>query len=266
MLADSGCRELVLTGIHLSSYGRDLDEDISLADLILAMETIEGLDRIRLGSLEVGLIDDAFIQKVQGCSKLCPHFHLSLQSGCDSTLKAMNRRYTSKQFMEAVIRIMNAFPDAAFTTDVIVGFPGETEEDFEVSCRFVSEVGFADLHVFPYSPREGTVAARREDQIEAAVKQERSKRMIALGHEMQARFWSAYVGKQVQVLTEEFDPEQHVWIGYTPNYLRVHVQGCIKRNQLIPVKIEKVYSSNNGIYAKGVYDERQQNTVFQCDQ
>ena len=256
MLVASGCREIVLTGIHLSSYGRDLAEDIGLADLILAMEAIEGLDRIRLGSLEVGLIDETFISKVRECSTLCPHFHLSLQSGCDMTLKAMNRRYTSEQFMEAVVRIRAAFPDAAITTDVIVGFPGETEEDFEASLQFVKDVGFADLHVFPYSPREGTVAARRNDQVEAAVKQERSKRMIVLGHDLQMQFWSKYVGKEVQVLTEEYDPEQQVWIGYTPNYLRVHVHGSIKRNQLIPVKIEKVHQTNNGIYAEGVYDDR----------
>lgn len=255
-LADSGCREIVLTGIHLSSYGTDLSEDIGLADLILALEQIEGLDRIRLGSLEVGLITEEFISKVKGCHKLCPHFHLSLQSGCAKTLKNMNRRYTPEQFMDAVIRIREAFPDTAITTDVITGFPGETEEDFEESCRFVQAVGFADLHVFPYSPREGTAAAMRKDQVETSVRQERCRRLIALGMEMQKQYGAAYIGKDMQVLTEEYDPEQKIWVGYTPNYLRVHVRGDVRRNQLIPVHIEQVYQTNNGIYAEGVYDER----------
>ncbi|MCR5005716.1 MAG: tRNA (N(6)-L-threonylcarbamoyladenosine(37)-C(2))-methylthiotransferase MtaB [Clostridiales bacterium] len=256
MLSESGCREIVLTGIHLSSYGRDLPEDIGLADLILALEAVEGLDRIRLGSLEVGLIDDAFIARVRDCRKLCPHFHLSLQSGCEKTLKAMNRRYTPDQFMEAVQRIRAAFPDAAITTDVITGFPGETDKDFEESLQFVHDVSFADLHVFPYSPREGTAAAQRKDQIDKSVKQERSSRMIELGAALQRQFGAAYSGKDVEVLTEEYDPEQDVWVGYTPNYLRVHVHGMIQRNQLIPVHIENVHQTNNGIYAEGFYDER----------
>lgn len=158
--------------------------------------------------------------------------------------------------MDAVIRIREAFQDSAITTDVITGFPGETEEDFEESCRFVQAVGFADLHVFPYSPREGTAAAMRKDQVESAVRQERCRRLIALGMEMQKQYGAAYIGKDMQVLTEEYDPEQQVWVGYTPNYLRVHVRGDVRRNQLIPVHIEQVYQTNNGIYAEGVYDER----------
>ena len=256
MLAESGCREIVLTGIHLSSYGRDLPEDIGLADLILALEPIDGLDRIRLGSLEVGLIDDPFLEKVRNCRKLCPHFHLSLQSGCAKTLQTMNRRYTPEQFMQAVEKIRAVFSDAAITTDVITGFPGESEQDFEESLQFVRDVGFADLHVFPYSPREGTAAAQRKDQIEKAVKQERCSRMIELGNTLQMRFGAAYAGSDVEVLTEEYDPEQDVWVGYTPNYLRVHVHGSIHRNQLVPVHINNVHQTNNGIYAEGFYDER----------
>lgn len=250
-LADNGLKEVVLTGIHLSSYGRDLEGDEDLADLILAIAAIPGIRRIRLGSLEAGIITDRFMERIGGLKKFCPHFHLSLQSGCDATLKSMNRRYTAEEFYQAVLRIRRVFPDAAVTTDVIAGFPGETEADFEESLAFVRKVRFADLHVFPYSRREGTVAAARKDQIPKAVKTERAERLLTLKKELSEAFHSQYVGRTVEVLAEQ-ETEGGVWEGYTANYCKVRMQGEIHRNQILSVQIQYMESMGNEIYLVGV--------------
>ena len=263
VLVQSGCREIVLTGIHLTSYGRDLDQQTDLGDLICRLNEIEGLYRIRLGSLEVGLITKEFLEKVSGCAKLCPHFHLSLQSGAVRTLKAMNRHYTPEQFEQAVELLRQTFPDAAVTTDIICGFPGETPEDHSESMAFVRRVGFRDLHVFPYSAREGTAAALRKDQLPADVKNSRAHEMMALGREMAASFAKSLIGSKVQVLLER--QENECWEGYTPDYMKVRLEGRqdFLRNQIVPVKIQRMEWDKNDIVLTGEYDhERKQNSVL----
>ncbi len=255
-LAKNGIREIVLTGIHLSSYGRDLEDHPSLPDLILALDAIDGLERIRLGSLEVGLITDEYIEAVKKSTKLCPHYHLSLQSGAAATLKAMNRRYTPEEFKLAADKLRGAFPDVALTTDVIVGFPGETEQDFEESARFIKEIGFADLHVFPYSARGGTAAARRTDLfVDDGTKRSRSEAMIAIAKESELSFARQFVGQTLDVLIEQPIGDDSVWEGYTANYLRVRValpEGP-HQNTLVPVQIHSVVSAGKGTYLMGVY-------------
>lgn len=225
-LAKAGYKEIVLTGIHVTSYGQDLkDQGVTqdMGDLIASMSQIEGIERIRLGSLEPRLITQEFIEKVSHTDKLCPHFHLALQSGCDETLKAMNRKYTTEEFREAARLLREHFPDVALTTDVIVGFPGETIEQHEASVAFVKEIGFAEAHVFPYSKMEGTAAARRKDQISAEEKKRRSREMLAVTAESSEAFMEKMQGKTVDLILEEKDAQGGFWTGYTPNYMRVGV-------------------------------------------
>lgn len=221
-LAERGYQEIVLTGIHLSSYGRG--EEYDLGDLILAIAAIPQVKRIRLGSMEPRMITPSFIDKVRQTSKLCPHFHLSLQSGCNATLKAMNRRYSAEEYQEAVELLRKAYPDVAITTDIIVGFPGETEEDHQASLQFVSNIGFAEAHVFRYSKMEGTAAARREDQIDGTIKKRRSEEMLRITAASSERFMQQMQGQNVSVLLEEKDEATGSWTGYTPNYMKVAVQ------------------------------------------
>ncbi len=220
-LAQRGYHEIVLTGIHLSSYGRG--EDYDLSDLILAISKIPEVKRIRLGSMEPRMITSSFIHKVGQTRKLCPHFHLSLQSGCDVTLKAMNRRYSAEEYRSAVALLREAYPDVAVTTDIIVGFPGETEADHKASLQFVEEIGFAEAHVFRYSKMEGTVAAKRTEQIDGNVKKRRSEEMLKVTAESSKQFMERMQKQQVKVLLEEKEQATGCWIGYTPNYMKVAV-------------------------------------------
>ena len=220
-LAKAGFQELVLTGIHLTSYGRDLKSRPSLAEAVKAA-CVEGITRIRLGSLEPRVANDAFVEALRDMPQLCPQFHLALQSGSDSVLRRMKRGYNTTQFMAAVERIRAAWPTAAFTTDVIVGFPGETEEEFEDTLRFSKAVGFARMHVFPFSPRETTPAAEMPDQIPEHVKAERVRRLIALGDELAKNYHESFLGKTVPVLVEEKHKEGGM-VGYTPEYIHVRV-------------------------------------------
>lgn len=235
VLAKAGFTEVVLTGIHVTSYGSDLKKQEAdpagkeplkpvpdLADLILAISQIEGIERIRLSSLEPTLITEAFLDKVSQTNKLCPHFHLALQSGCDKTLKAMNRKYTTNDFRRAVALLRERYPMVAITTDIIVGFPGETEEDHLASLDFAREIGFAEGHIFRYSPMEGTVAARRKDQIDGNVKKRRSDEMLQVVAASTRQFMEGMQHKETQVLLEEKD-EDGYWTGYTPNYQHVAV-------------------------------------------
>ena len=220
-LAKAGFQELVLTGIHLTSYGRDLEGRPSLAEAVKAA-CVEGITRIRLGSLEPRVANDAFVAALKDMPQLCPQFHLALQSGSDSVLRRMKRGYNTTQFMAAVERIRAAWPTAAFTTDVIVGFPGETEEEFEETLAFSRAVGFARMHVFPFSPRETTPAAEMPDQIPENVKAERVRRLIALGDELAKNYHEGFLGKTVPVLVEE--PHKNGgMVGYTPEYIHVRV-------------------------------------------
>ncbi len=220
-LANAGFQELVLTGIHLTSYGRDLEGRPSLADAVKAAN-VEGITRIRLGSLEPRVANDAFVAALKDMPELCPQFHLALQSGSDSVLRRMKRGYNTTQFMAAVERIRAAWPTAAFTTDVIVGFPGETEEEFAETLRFSEAVGFARMHVFPFSPRETTPAAEMPDQIPEHVKAERVHRLIALGDKLAKNYCEAFLGKTVPVLVEEKHKDGGM-VGYTPEYIHVHL-------------------------------------------
>ena len=202
-LAGNGYREVVLTGIHLSSYGIDFDGERHLLELIRAVHEVEGISRIRLGSLEPGIITEEFAESISSLPKMCPHFHLSLQSGCDDTLRRMNRRYTSAEYYEKCQILRKYFDHPALTTDVIVGFPGETEEEFRQSMEFVDKVDFYETHIFKYSRREGTKAAAMEGQVSEQVKAQRSALMISLGERKRKAYEESFVGKDVEVLVEE---------------------------------------------------------------
>ncbi len=203
-LTQNGYKEVVLTGIHLSSYGIGLDNNedktSKLIELIVELSKIEKLERIRLSSLEPRIITDEFVSILSKNSKLCPHFHLSLQSGCDTTLKRMNRKYTTKEYKEKCDLLREHFHNPAITTDVIVGFPGETEEEFESSAQFLKDIDFAQMHVFKYSPRQGTLAEKMPNQVASNVKKERSKELINLGNEMEQKYMSSFIEKEEKVL------------------------------------------------------------------
>ena len=234
-LTEHGIREAVLTGIHLSSYGKDLQDGNDLLHLILAVNEIPGLQRIRLGSLEPRIITEDFVQGLRQAEKLCPHFHLSLQSGCEETLKRMNRHYTPEEYAESV-RILRAyFERPAITTDIIAGFPGESDRDFEASCVFAEAIGFYEMHVFKYSRRRGTAADRMTDQVPEQVKTERSARLLALSQEMSLAYRKAALGTREEVLTEEpviMDGKSFM-AGYTRTYIRALVPQEIPANTVI---------------------------------
>ena len=225
-LAASGCQEVVLTGIHLSSYGKERPEDQeNLLTLIQAVHQVDGIERIRLGSLEPGIITEEFAAAISSLPKVCPHFHLSLQSGCTTTLKRMNRRYTAEEYREKCEILRKYYPAPALTTDVITGFPGETEEEFEESRSFVDSIHFYETHIFPYSKREGTKAAGMPDQLTEQVKKERSRILIALGKEHQREYMEQILGQEKEVLFEEQQTVegQEYWTGHTMEYLKIAV-------------------------------------------
>ena len=222
-LAGNGCREVVLTGIHLSSYG--VDQGTSLLELIRAVHQVEGLCRIRLGSLEPGIITEEFAEALGELPKLCPHFHLSLQSGCTSTLKRMNRRYTAEEFEEKCRILRQVFDRPAITTDVIAGFPGETEEEFETTYDFLSRIRLYETHIFKYSRRHGTRAASMPDQVPEQVKGQRSDRLIALGEKNRRLFEQQYAGELTEVLFEEKTviEGKEYYTGYNKQYIKLAV-------------------------------------------
>ena len=225
-LTDAGYQEVVLTGIHLTSYGKDFEDGISLIDIIEMIGKIPEIKRIRLGSLEPRVITDEFMRRLTKVQSFCPHFHLSLQSGCDETLKRMNRKYTCSEYMEGCETIRKYYEDAAITTDVIVGFPEESDEEFEVTKKYLRDVNFAQMHIFKYSKREGTVAAANKNQVDDRVKSARSDVLIKLGREMHLEFMNKYLGKKVPVLFEEIIKVDSVeyYMGHTMEYLKVAVK------------------------------------------
>lgn len=240
-LAAHGYREVVLTGIHLSSYGIDL-KDTDLLQLIQAVHEIEGIERIRLGSLEPRIITEEFARTIAALPKMCPHFHLSLQSGCNATLQRMNRRYSAEEYFEQCQLLRKYFDNPALTTDVIVGFPGETEEEFEESRAFVDKVDFYETHIFKYSRREGTKAAVMEHQIAEQDKAKRSAVMIEMGQKKQAQYEAAFYGKQVEVLVEEKVQIEgtEYWIGHTKEYMKVALQSENNlENQLLTITLNQ---------------------------
>ena len=239
-LAEEGIKEVVITGIHIASYGKDLKEDIGLIDVLEKINEINGIQRIRLGSLEPMLINESFLKRLAKLEKICHHFHLSLQSGCDETLKRMNRRYTTEEFRNVVRLLRNTYDDVILTTDIIVGFPGETENEFERTYEFLKEINFYKMHVFKYSRRDGTKAATMPNQIAPNIQEERSKKLISLSNKNQQIYNESYVGKTVQVLFEE--ASKGYIKGHTQNYLVVNIKEDIEKfhNQIVPVKITSI--------------------------
>ena len=245
-IAEKGIKEVVITGIHIASYGKDFTvnkdfklQNYRLIDLLEEINKIEGIERIRLGSIEPLLITEEFIERLKKLEKICHHFHLSLQSGCDETLKRMNRRYTTEQFKNIVNILRNTYKDVNLTTDIIVGFPGETDEEFNKTYEFLKEIKFYKMHVFKYSPRKGTKAAVMENQIPGNIKEERSKKLIELSNKNEFEYNSKYIGKEVEVLFEE--EKVGVYKGHTQNYIIVYCESEEKLdNKIKKVKCKKV--------------------------
>ena len=222
-IAQNGIKEVVITGIHVASYGRDFENENGLIELLEKINEIEGIKRIRLGSLEPKIITEEFMQRLSKLEKMCHHFHLSLQSGCDETLKRMNRKYTTDEVKEIIERLRRYYDDVMLTTDIIVGFPGETEEEFETTYQFLKEVKLYKMHVFQYSPRRGTRAAVMPNQIDGNIKEARSKKLIELSNENQKMYNQQLVGKEVEVLFEDREEEDGItyFRGHTQNYILV---------------------------------------------
>ena len=226
LLADKGYQEVVFTGIHISSYGLDFRDGTDLLDLLEAASEVEGICRIRIGSLEPRIVTEEFAHRIASLEKICPHFHLSLQSGCDATLKRMNRHYSTGEYLECVRRLRSVYEHPAITTDVIVGFPGETEEEFEETKRFLEQIRFYEMHIFRYSRRKGTVADRMPEQIPEPVKAARSTELLKLEKEQSVAFRRCYIGEEETVLFEEqkvIDGRTYQ-IGHTTRYVKVAVE------------------------------------------
>jgi len=226
-LAEAGYREIVLTGIHTGGYGEDLD-NYRLSDLLADLEKIDGLERIRISSIEASQIDDRMLEVLGGSRKMCRHLHIPVQAGDDEILRRMRRKYTTEEYAAKIAYIRRAMPDVAITTDVIAGFPGETDAHFENGFRFIEQIGFAELHVFPYSKRSGTPAARMDGQVDEDVKRERVHRLIELSERMQAAYASRWVGREVDVIPEreaKGREGQGLLSGHSDNYLHVVFDG-----------------------------------------
>ena len=235
-LTDGGYKEIVLTGINLSFYGRG--EGMDLADAVLAVDKIEGIERIRLGSLQPDLLDWELLKKLSLSKKLCPQFHLSLQSGSDTVLKRMNRHYTTELYSQVVANIHKLFENATITTDIIVGFPQESDEEFSETMDFVRKIGFSRVHVFPYSKREGTKAAEMENQIPQNIKNQRKKELISQCAKVRTEFLKTQIGKECGVIIEEFSSDKNLR-GYSENYTPIIVKSSDEtlKGQLLRVKI-----------------------------
>ena len=244
-ITKQGIKEVVITGIHVASYGKDFKEEYRLIDLLEEINNIKGIERIRLGSIEPLLIDKEFITRLKKLEKICHHFHLSLQSGCDETLKRMNRRYTTEEFEDIVNSLRKAYNDVVLTTDIIVGFPGESEEEFNKTYEFLKKIKFYKMHVFKYSQRKGTKAASMEKQIDGNIKENRSQKLIELSDENEKEYNKSYIGEEVEVLFEE--KKDGFYKGHTKNYILIYlpekdiykkIQEEIK-DKVINVKCEK---------------------------
>lgn len=249
-LAQHGFKEIILSGIHTASYGVDLDGDVSLITILEEIEKIDGIERVRIGSIEPCFFTDEVIEKMKCMKKLCPQFHLSLQSGCDATLKRMNRRYTAKEYEEAVYKIRENLKDASITTDIIVGFPGETEEEFNETYEYLKRLKLTKTHIFKFSPRKGTKAASMDNQIDGVIKENRSKALMELNDKNEADFSRSIVGREMDILIEqEVSKKPGIFEGYTRNYVKVEIlnanEGMI--GKIVPCVIEEA----NGDYVTG---------------
>ncbi|MDR3594624.1 MiaB/RimO family radical SAM methylthiotransferase, partial [Clostridium sp.] len=242
--------EIILSGIHTASYGVDLDGNVTLITLLEEIEKMDGIERVRIGSIEPSFFTDEVITKMRDMKKLCPQFHLSLQSGCDATLKRMNRRYTAKEYEDAVNRIRENLKDASITTDVIVGFPGETDEEFNETYEYLKRIKLTKTHIFKFSPRKGTKAADMPDQIDGIIKDKRSKSLIELNAKNEGDFSKSLVGRELDVLVEqEVSNKQGIFEGYTRNYVKVEISNGNEEmvGKIVSCKIEK----ENGEYVVG---------------
>ena len=240
-IAQKGIKEVVLTGIHLASYGKDLENGFYLIDLLEKLQEIEGIERIRLGSLEPTLITQEFVKRLSKLPKICDQFHLSLQSGCNDTLKRMNRKYTIEEFEKSVEILRTYYKNVHLTTDIIVGFPAETEEEFEKTYAFLEKIKFYKIHVFKYSPRSGTVAAKMQNQIEGTIKERRSSKLIKLSENQEENYQKEYIGKSVDVLLEEREGEYIK--GHTTNYMVVKIKE--KTNLENTIQTVKIIQTQN---------------------
>lgn len=221
-LADHGFKEIILSGIHTASYGVDIKGDYNLVSLLEEIDKIQGINRVRIGSIDPTFFTEGVIERISSLKKLCPHFHLSLQSGCDETLKRMNRKYTSEKYKNIVRDLRNNIKDVSITTDVIVGFPGETDEEFNTTYKFLKEIKLSKMHIFKYSPREGTKASEMKNQIDGNTKEKRSKALIELNDRLEREFISRFIGTKAEVLYEDvFKENNNLYEGYTPNYIKV---------------------------------------------
>ena len=239
-IAEKGIKEIVITGIHIASYGKDFDNNYKLIDLLEDLDKIDGIERIRLGSLEPTIVTKEFAERLSKLDSICNQFHLSLQSGCDETLKRMNRKYSCDEFFKVTEILREYFKDVNLTTDIIVGFPGETNEEFESTYEFLSKIKFYKMHIFKYSPREGTLAAKMTNQIDGNIKEERSQKLIELSNKNEKEYNEKYIGKSVEVLFEE--EKDGLWSGYTKNYVRVFVESDENlENRLKKIEIKDFY-------------------------
>lgn len=243
-ISEQGIKEVVITGIHIASYGKDFKEEYKLIDLLEEINKIEGIERIRLGSIEPLIITEEFVSRLSKLQKVCHHFHLSLQSGCNQTLKRMNRRYTTEDFEKIVKRLRNFYNDVILTTDIIVGFPQETEEEFEETYKFLEKIKFYKMHVFKYSPRKGTKASTLQGQVDGKIKEQRSQKLIQLSDKNEKDYNKDYIGKEVEVLFEE--EKNGYYQGHTDNYILALCKTDISlENKLVKVRCTGV--SKNSI-------------------
>ena len=246
-IAEQGIKEVVITGIHIASYGKDFDKanenkKIRLIDLLEEINKIDKIERIRLGSLEPTIIDEEFARRLSKLEKICDHFHLSLQSGCDETLKRMNRKYTTARYKEATDILRKYYPNVSITTDVIVGFPGETDEEFNITYEFLKSVDFYRMHIFKYSPRRGTVAEKMPKQVDGNIKEERSSNLIELSNNNENKHNKEYIGKTVNVLFEEY--EDGAYKGHTTNYMMVEVPEKDKKDVINHIEKIKIIDTD----------------------
>ena len=257
-LESQGYRELVITGIEIASWGVDLPGKPPLSLLIRQICTQVPEMRVRLGSLEPRIVTEAFCRELSELPNLCPQFHLSMQSGCDTVLTRMRRKYDTARYLESVRLLKEAFPGCAITTDMIVAFPGETEEEFQQSLRFIRQCGFADMHIFPYSRRPGTPADKMPGQHGNQVKEDRSRRAIQVAEEMSLAYRQALIGTVAQVLFEE--PDGDLYTGHTPNYIKVYVEGQMLHNRILPVQITEVF--RDGVRGTPIFAECFENLII----
>lgn len=247
-LAQNGFKEIVLTGIHVASYGLDL-KNTDLIGIVKLVHDTEGIERIRFSSMEPTAVTEEFVAEMKALPKVCDHFPLSLQSGCDKTLKAMNRRYTAKEYAEAVDRLRKAYPDVAVTTDIIVGFPNETEDDFKESAEFAKRVGLAKIHVFPYSPKTGTPAAKMTGQVAPDIKNDRAARLIAVSDSLNKEFTDSFKGRVMPVLFEIRNKDGY-FEGHTTNYIKVLAKtDCDIKNRILDVRMGE-YCAPDTVYGE----------------